>query len=306
MSSPFGKAFVIANARAGRATLGKRGERLGELLRSTGLEFELAFTQHAGHAVNLARTAMADGYLFVVAVGGDGTVHEVVNGMMGESGPRNPGAVLGVVPAGSGCDFVRTFGLPANPADAVGYLGGDDVFEIDVGRVTTTLGGEQRSEYFPNIAEAGLGGDVVRWAERLPRAIGRGRYLAGFWLTLGASRPTEGRVIVGSRTYEGRITNLVVANGQFFGGGMWVAPRAHPGDGKFDVQVQIGTKADYVAGIRKVFRGEHIPSPAIKQYQGPRVEVTTERPLQVEADGELLGKTPAVFEIVEKALRLKV
>jgi diacylglycerol kinase family enzyme len=125
-------------------------------------------------------------------------------------------------------------------------------------------------------------------------------------MTLARFKGTEGTVVCDTRTYEGRITNLVVANCQFFGGGMHVAPKATPTDGRLDVLIQIGTKADYVAAITKVFKGKHIPSPAIKEYKARRVEITTKTPLRVEADGELLGMTPATFQLYENALRLKV
>ncbi|MGH7425172.1 MAG: diacylglycerol/lipid kinase family protein, partial [Candidatus Methylomirabilales bacterium] len=169
MSSPFGTAYVIVNSRAAKRVSGGRRGNLRELLRSTGLDFELHFTEGPGHAVTLARRAIDEGYRYLVSVGGDGTIHEVVNGMMAEEGPPNPDAVLGVISAGTGADFVRTFGLPRDPADAVEHLKGGELFIIDLGRVTYTLNGETRSEYFPNIAEAGLGGDVVRRAEGLPR-----------------------------------------------------------------------------------------------------------------------------------------
>ena len=178
--------------------------------------------------------------------------------------------------------------------------------DIDLGRVTFTTDGGEATEWFPNIAESGLGADVVKVAERLPRGMGRSRYLAGFWITLARFKATTGTVVCDTRTYEGRITNLVVANCQFFGGGMHVAPKATPTDGRLDVLIQIGTKADYVSAITKVFKGKHIPSPVIKEYRARRVEVTTKTPLRVEADGELLGTTPATFQLYENALRLKV
>jgi diacylglycerol kinase (ATP) len=306
VSSPFGKAFIIANSRAGKGAVGRDPERFERLLSEAGLEYEMALTEHAGHAVELARRATEEGYSYLVAVGGDGTIHEVVNGMMGEEGARNPEAVLGVVSAGSGSDFIRTFGLPDDPAHAVEHLQGDGLFPIDLGRVTFHRDGHRETRYFPNIAEAGLGADVVRRAARLPRKLGQVRYLIGFWMTLGPFKPTEGRVVCDKRTYEGRITNLVVANCQFFGGGMRVAPKAHPNDGRFDVLIQIGKKKDYIAALTKVYKGDHVPSPVIKEYYARRVEVTTDQPLQVEADGELLGLTPATFEIVTDAVRLKI
>ena len=304
MSPPFGKAFVILNRRAGKGA--RRPAEFEKILAGAELDFDLHVTERRHHAVELARQAIDDGWTYLVAVGGDGTIHEVVNGMMGTDGPRNPEAVLGVVSAGSGADFARTFGLPDDASQGVEHLTGDGVVGIDLGRVTFTTDGGEATEWFPNIAESGLGADVVKVAERLPRGMGRSRYLAGFWMTLARFKGTEGTVVCDTRTYEGRITNLVVANCQFFGGGMHVAPKATPTDGRLDVLIQIGTKADYVAAITKVFKGRHIPSPAIKEYKARRVEVTTKTPLRVEADGELLGMTPATFQLYENALRLKV
>lgn len=279
---------------------------LPRILGEAGIPFDLHLTERRGHAVDLAREAIEGGSRYLVAVGGDGTIHEVVNGMMGESGPRNPEAVLGVLSAGSGSDYIRTFGLPAKPVDAVEHLKGDTTLTVDVGRITYRQDGGEAVRYFPNIGEAGFGGEVVRRAERLPRRLGRVRYLLGFWMVLGTCKATEGTVAMDAHSYEGRITNLVVANAQFYGGGMHVAPKAHPGDGAFDVLIQVGTKGDYVAAITKVYKGEHIPSPAIKTFLSKRVEITTREPLQIEADGEILGRTPAVFEICPGTLRLKI
>ena len=304
MSSPYGKAFVILNRRAGKGA--RDPEAFEKALSAAELDCDIHVTERRHHAVELARQAMDDGWTYLVAVGGDGTIHEVVNGMMGDDGPRNPEAVLGIVSAGSGSDFARTFGLPDDVDHGVGHLTGDGFVDIDLGRVTFTTESGEATEWFPNIAESGLGADVVKVAERMPRGMGRSRYLAGFWITLARFKGTEGIVVCDTRTYEGRITNLVVANGQFFGGGMHVAPRATPTDGRLDVLIQIGTKGDYVAAITKVYKGRHIPSPAIKEYKARRVEVTTKKPLRVEADGELLGTTPATFSVYESVLRLKV
>jgi len=304
VSSPYGKAFVILNRRAGKGA--RNPEEFEKALSAAELDCEVHVTERRHHAVELARQAMDDGWTLLVAVGGDGTIHEVVNGMMGDDGPRNPEAVLGIVSAGSGSDFARTFGLPDDVDHGVGHLTGDGFVDIDLGRVTFTTDDGEATEWFPNIAESGLGADVVKVAERLPRGMGRSRYLVGFWITLARFKGTEGTVVCDTRTYEGRITNLVVANGQFFGGGMHVAPRASPTDGRLDVLIQIGTKADYVAAITKVYKGRHVPSPAIKEYKARRVEVTTKNPLRVEADGELLGMTPATFSLYENVLRIKV
>ncbi|MCA1840778.1 MAG: diacylglycerol kinase family protein [Actinomycetota bacterium] len=303
MTSAHGKAIVIANSRAGASS--KNKSSISDLLAAAEIDHETRSTEGPRHAIQLAREAVDAGARFIVAVGGDGTIHEVVNGMM-TADAYDPELVLGIIPGGSGSDFIRTFGLPATASDAVEHLKGEPWFQIDIGKVTYQQGGTQVAEFFPNIAEAGLGGEVVRRAEKLPRRVGRLRYLISFWLTLARYSSTEGRVLLDDKTYEGRITNLVVANAQFFGGGMRIAPKAHPADGKFNVLIQHGTKMDYVSGISKVFKGEHLPSPAIKELNAAVVRVESKKPLQIEADGEVLGFTPATFEIIPNALRLKI
>lgn len=295
---------MIVNRRAGKGA--RHPDEFAKALTEVGIDFELTVTQRRHHALELARGAIDNGYRFLVAVGGDGTIHEVVNGMMGPDGPRNPDAVLGVVSAGSGADFARTFGLPDDVDHGLEHLTGDGYVQIDCGKVTYTTDEGEATRYFPNIAEAGLGAEVVVRAEHLPRRLGRSRYLVGFWLSLARFKPCSGTVKVAERSYEGRIANIVIANCQFFGGGMHVAPKASPMDGRFDVLVQIGSKADYVATITKIFKGTHIPSPKIKEFRGRQVEVTTSRPLRLEADGEPLGTTPATFTVIENALKIKV
>jgi YegS/Rv2252/BmrU family lipid kinase len=305
MSSAFGTAVVIVNVRAGR--YGRDPSRLGTLLREAGIECLIRGTEHRGHAVELARDAVAEGHSFLVAVGGDGTIQEVVNGMMDETGPRNPDAVLGILSAGSGSDFVRTFGLPRHPAQAIANLSGDAVVDVDLGRLTCAVDGRTEVRWFANIAEAGFGAELVKRAERLPRRLGRGRYLVGFGLTMSAFSREEARMrLDDGPAVATQLTDLIVANAQFFGGGMRIAPGADPADGLFDVLVVKGTKWDYVAALGKLYRGRHLPSPAIDQYAARRVEVATDVPILVEADGELLGTTPVVFDIAERILRLKV
>lgn len=263
-------------------------------------------TERRGHAVDLAREALAEGHSYLVAVGGDGTIHEVVNGMMDARGPVSPDAVLGILSSGSGSDFARTFGLPRRPSQAIRRLSGAGILEVDLGRVCVSVNGGTETRYFTNIAEAGIGAEIVRRAERLPRSLGRARYLVGFLLGLTAFSTTGSRIVVDGNQLTVGLTDLIVANAQFFGGGMRIAPGADPADGMFDVLAVKGTKRDYVAALGKLYRGRHLPSPAIEEHRARRVEVVADVPLLVEADGEVLGTTPAVFEIVERALRLKV
>ena len=170
MTSPFGPLVLIANPNAGRGTVDKALPRIEGVLNQANLSYRIVRTTHPGHATEAARQALRDGERYLVAVGGDGTVHEVVNGMVENGGPLAADAVLGVVAAGSGCDFVRSFGLPPDAEQAAGRLAGDRVRPIDVGTVTYTYQGAVRTRCFVNIAEVGLGAAVVAKAAGLRAA----------------------------------------------------------------------------------------------------------------------------------------
>jgi diacylglycerol kinase family enzyme len=131
-------------------------------------------------------------------------------------------------------------------------------------------------------------------------------YLAAFWLTISRHKPARVDVDLVDRRYEGPMNNLVVANGQFFGGGMKIAPKAAPTDGLLDIQVEHAKKREAIAIMPKVFKGEHLPHPDILEAKRVKASITSDRPLRVEADGELLGYTPATFELLRDALKLKV
>ena len=303
MTSPFGPLVLIANPNAGRGTVSKALPRVESVLRNKNLAYRIVRTTHPGHATEAARQALSDGERYLVAVGGDGTVHEVVNGMVRDGGPVAADAVLGVVAAGSGCDFVRSFGLPPDAEQAAERLTGDRVRTIDVGTVTCADG---TTRCFVNIAEAGLGGAVVARAANLGKLLGGARYAAGFWLTLPRFRPAAVRLDANGQYHAWRAFNVVVANCRFYGGGMQISPNSDPGDCLLDILVMTGPKSDSFTTLPKVYKGAHLPHRNIAELRAARLTIEAEPGFQVEADGELLGMTPASFGIIPGAIRLKV
>ena len=306
MSHPFGPIVMVCNDRSGRGGVRRALPEVEAELRKRGLDYEVRHTEGPGHAVELTRTALKDGYRFVVAVGGDGTVHEVVNGMLENDAAINPESVFGVVAAGTGSDFIKTFGLPKTPQGAVLHLDGPEAFPIDIGKLTYTEDGSEKVRYFANIAEVGLGAAVVERAARLPRWLGPTVYFFALWLTIGRYRTGPVTLDLVDRTFEGPSGTVTIANGQFFGGGMKVAPKAAPTDGLLDILVFPADKRESIAIMPKIFKGQHVPHPKIKEFKRARVSVSADRPLPIEADGEMLGYTPARFEVLRDALRLKV
>ena len=306
MTSPFGPLVVIANPRAGRGKVEAALPRVERVLRDAGLGYRIVRTGRPGHATEVARDALLGGERYLVAVGGDGTVHEVVNGMFTGGRPLAADAVLGVVAAGSGCDFVRSFGLPGDAVEAARHLAGDGVRLIDVAKVTFSSGPAEVARYFANIAEAGLGGAVVNRTLRLPGFLGGAKYFCGFWLTLPGFRPATVRLDADGQAFEWRAFNVVVANCRFYGGGMQISPKSEPDDCALDVLVMTGPKSDSFTTLPKVYRGAHLPHRNIAELRASRVRVDADRPFPVEADGEILGTTPATFGIIPGVIRLKV
>jgi YegS/Rv2252/BmrU family lipid kinase len=319
-TSPFGPIKLIVNPRAGRGSIGKQLGAISDALRDEDLTHEVALTDGPGHATALTRTALADGYRFIASVGGDGTVHEVVNGLMDDDGPLEADAVLGVIPSGTGCDFARTFGIRQNPVEAARGLSGTKLWgTLDIPRITyRDASGEPATRWFVNIAETGIGVAVVRSAARMPRWFGGRAYRLAALRGIISFAPQEVSVRMNGRKARGRrdapmedtahaarVTMVVIANGQFFGGGLRVAPRAIPSDGLLDVLVGEGTKLQALTALRKMPLGAHVPAETFSEYLADRIELEGTAPVWIEADGEVLGTTPASIDVVAGALQMK-
>jgi YegS/Rv2252/BmrU family lipid kinase len=237
-------------------------------------------------------------------VGGDGSVNEVVNGIAGVAGVE-----LAVIARGTGWDFVRTYDIPRDLDAAVDVALNGDVREIDLGLVTfRAWAGHESRAHFANVASAGISGAIAQRANEASKALG-GK-ISYYWSTLAVFarwQTGEMRVSVDDEIRGGKIIDTMVANGRYLGGGMMMLPEAEPDDGLFDVLV-IGdvTKRDLLFTLPKSYRGKHLPHPRLEVLRGRVVTVDADEPLPIEIDGEQPGTTPARFEVVPKAIRLRV
>jgi diacylglycerol kinase (ATP) len=237
-------------------------------------------------------------------VGGDGSVNEVANGIAGRTDVE-----IAVIARGTGWDFVRTYGIPRDVTAAARVALEGKVRAIDLGRVTyRAWAGDEQQAWFANIASAGMSGAIAQRANATSKALGgKASYL---WATLAVFarwRNDVVRVGVDGEAREGRMHDVVVANGRYFGGGMMICPDASPDDGLLDVLL-IGdlTKRDLLVTLPKTYRGKHLPHPKAEVLRGARVTVDADAALPVELDGEQPGTTPARFEAVRSALRVRV
>ncbi len=274
-----------------------------------GLVGETLFSDAPGHIAALAEQAAADGAGLVVAVGGDGTVNEAVNGLLalharGEATPE-----LAVLPRGTGTDFVRTFSIPGNLDRALAVIQDGTTREIDAGKVTyRAWAGHDAVGYFANVASAGMSGAVAQRANTTSKALGgKASFLAATLSVFAGWKATTISVEVDSERRDRLMYDVLVANCRYLGGGMKMTPDAMPDDGLFDV-LMIGdiTRTDLALTLPKIYRGTHLPHPKAELLRGRVVTVNAETPVPVELDGEQPGTTPARFEIVARALRLRV
>jgi len=237
----------------------------------------------------------------VIAVGGDGTAHEVVNGLLRRPAARPPR--VGFLQRGTGADLRRSIASPRRPEDVAAWLATDRWRSLDAGRLSTSTG----RRFFINVADAGIGAEVVRRAARGPGALGGTvNFLVAAVVSLLRHRNTPVRLRLDEGpVLERRIRTIAVANGAYLGGAMRIAPKAKPDDGWFDV-VTIGDVSRWL-GIRSLpmlYWGTHGRLAQVEFGRARRVEIESDAPIGVEADGELSGTTPAVFEIVPGALHV--
>jgi diacylglycerol kinase (ATP) len=295
---------VILNPVAGKGYGARVEPELRRLLDATGVEYDLVRTQGRWHAPELAAQAAADGHELVVAAGGDGTMHEVVNGLMAAAG-EGVGGTLGVLPIGSGSDFAHTAGVPPDLAAACDRLAHGRVRVVDIARVTVD-GGAPR--YYDNTMGLGFDGVVTLEALKFKRLRGMALYLPVVIKTVFvAFKPPRVTIRYDDQELSMTALMVVVCNGPREGGGFFVAPEARPDDGLFDVCIahEVG-KVGMLRLIPHFMQGTHIHQPTVTMARARRVTVTSPDPLVAHADGEMLCTDGHTIECEILPQRLRV
>lgn len=296
--------LIVVNPASAGGRTGVVWPQIEAELCNAGVDFEARRTARRGDATEFTRAALEQGVSRVVACGGDGTLNEVVNGFLNDTGvPIAPESVLGVISSGTGGDFRKAVGIPANPAEAAALLAGGQTRQIDAGLIDYRNG---LSRCFVNIADCGLGGEVVRRVNSYKRKPGKLAYSVAMLSAALTYKPVHTCVEVDGNTIEGAMVSVVVANGRFFGGGMQIAPNADVADGMFDVVIGCSGVLQGMLGSRHLYRGEHIGRPGTFALRGREVSVTPlgERAMPFDVDGEMIGAAPAMLRVLPGVLKL--
>jgi YegS/Rv2252/BmrU family lipid kinase len=289
---------VLVNPKAGTRPISVDRVRRALAGANVDAEFEDPTTAvEMAEAINRAADA---GRRRLAVAGGDGTVSLAVNTLLAREGDAHP--VLGILPAGTGCDLLRTFGLPQRLEEAAVHLRGDATYRIDVGRLEGGFGVRR----FVNVAQAGVGAAAVETARRIPRWTGKVRYPAAFLARLPRYPSAVVEIDSERRSHKGPALAVIIANGQFFAGGWNVAPRASAADGLLDVQVINASKLEAPRLVPKIIRGLHLTDKAVRRISVGSLELKTSVPWLIEADGDLVGNTPVKVSVKRAAIDLKI
>ncbi|HET8676137.1 MAG TPA: diacylglycerol kinase family protein [Blastocatellia bacterium] len=303
--------LFIINPNSARGTTLRSWAISKRELESLAVKLSERVTTEAGEATQIARRALQSGTGRIVAVGGDGTLSEVVNGYFDSEGRAiNPMAVIGLLPSGTGSDFRRSIQIDSNRKAIAAIAAGKSRLIDAVRAVTTTNEGASVTRSFINVATFGLGGDasafVNSWRGRLPKWVGgRARFIAAALRALDRYRLRSVEVRLDDRLHKKIASNLVViANGRFAGGGMMLAPNAELDDGLLDVILTDGaTRFDVIKELPRINRGGHLKNPKVSEMRARQVLITSDEPMAIDIDGEMAGYTPARMTILPAAVR---
>jgi len=296
------------NPCAGGGAAGRQWTRVQKQARDLLGPFEAVLTSGPGDATHLARRALLEGADLLVCVGGDGTLSEVVTGMMDGTGAIRPEASLGLISMGTGRDFIRTSRIPGDPERALEVIAVGRSMPLDLGKISyVDHRGQQASRYFLNVASFGLGGEVDERVGRTTKIFGG--FVSFIWATLlsvlSYRKKTIRLRIDGSTEETVAVLNVAVANGQYHGGGMWIAPEASLSDGLFHVTV-IGDFSilEVFRHLPKLYNGRLFELEKVRTVTGKKIEARSNERVLLDVDGEQPGLLPVSLEIVPSALRV--
>jgi diacylglycerol kinase (ATP) len=304
------KTQVIVNPESAKGETRKRWTQIRDAIRHVIHEFKFEFTEKPLQAIEMTRAAIKDGTELVIGVGGDGTMNEIANGFYERERIINPETSLGIVPSGSGCDFTRSLNIPSRIGGAIEVIASAPSNAIDVGRVRFRgASGTEEERIFLNVADFGVGGEVVHEVNRRRLERKASSYVRCLVSTMARYKNKRVRIRVDGRELpRGDYLIGAVANGKVFGKGMKVAPGARLDDGLFDLVVVKGMRfLEFCWHGWRLMNGSHLKLKKVGLSRASRVEAEPDQnePILLELDGEQLGTLPAVFEILPGSLPVK-
>jgi YegS/Rv2252/BmrU family lipid kinase len=307
-NNPFSEEwFVIVNPNAGHNKGRKDWDIISSCLKKEGLEWSEHFTISKGHAIALSHEAIESGYRKIIAVGGDGTLNEIVNGAFKQEICQPTEITLGLIPVGTGNDWGRMFGIPLNYEGAVKIIKDGKTMLHDIGKVSFHNGTEKGERYFINIAGLGFESVVVKRTniQKDRGKSGKAIYFYNLLMSLLTYKNTKAEIVIDGKKSEADIFSLNVGNGRYCGGGMRQTPFAVPDDGLLDVTIINGMgKLEIIMNLNILYNGKILNHHKVDGHRCRSIKITSDSLLYCEADGESLGHTPAEFSLIPSSINI--
>lgn len=298
--------FIIVNPASGNGAAERLWPQVEQVLQSLGISYTVHFTERRGHAMRLVDDAVLKGYRYLLGIGGDGTNHEIVNGILQQTTVASPDIYYALLPVGTGNDWARMYQIPSDPLLRLKRLLEPQTVFQDAGWVRYQRDGQPQERFFVNVAGMAYDGYIGQQLERSP-VTNRFQYLLAVSKYLFQYSLSKARITFDGQTAEDFFYTINIGLCKYSGGGMQFVPQAVPNDGLFALTFARSLpKWEVLLQTPRFYNGTLLQHPRIEGHQAKniRVEHTDGTPTLLEADGEFLGETPVEFRILENALRI--
>lgn len=300
---------MIVNPNAGVGKCRKDWNRISNILTQEGFDYDTVFTEERFHATRLIIDAIKKGYRKIISVGGDGTLNEVVNGILMQSTVSSQEIALGVISVGTGNDWIRTYKIPIDYKKSIAIIKEQETFIQDAGRVSYTTPDGEKNRYFVNMAGMGYDGLVAR-KTNADKEAGKSNpfvYFYHIFSSLFSYQSADCRIYIDGNTLKKKVFTLVVGIGQYNGGGMKQAPDAITNDGLFDLtMIKEVSRWSVIANVNKLYNGTIKKHKQVEVHTGKKITIESDQKILIEVDGESVGYAPFGFQILPNSLKVIV
>ena len=296
--------FIIANPIAGNQKFSKQWKEIQQLLNSKNIDYSFVFTQFSKHEIELVQNAIQQGFRNIISVGGDGTLHNIVNGVMMQRYVKSSDITIAVLPIGTGNDWIKTYNIPNNIKRAVDIISERKTILQDIGQIETAIG---KISYFNNVAGLGYDGYIAKKLQELKRLGPISYLIAGIYGFLFYKKSIF-KIAMNQTIIETTCLMTMVSICKFSGGGMQFSKKGDPIDGLFDITIVKNiTLLDLILNIKKLYNGKIVAHPKVATYKTNKIIVDPQnsKPF-IQADGELIGTGTATFSLIEKGIHFVI
>ena len=300
--------YLILNPQAGGGKGAKLEKKIYRQMHAAGICFEAYKTNYAGEAQTAASKAIKDGFNKIVVAGGDGTLNEVINGVLSQNVKPSEELLIAQIPIGTGNDWRRTWGIPKGVKESISLLRNPKSTLQDAAKITFQNAGVEESKWFINIAGCGFDAEVTLAANQKKAKGQSGFFTYIFQLIKTLKQFKEPRMVfeIDSQTYEDDIFAILAGICRYAGNSMLLVPDADPRDGFFHLTIAKKIKrTKVIRNLHRLFNGSFVNLEEVSDHQCMRLHIKTAG-LPIQADGESIGETPAMFEIFEKKLQVVI